>query len=230
MAGIRTRHGRSCRSREGGRCNCSPSYEAWVYSKRDGKKIRKTFATTAEARSWRSDSESAVRRRTLRAPSKVTVSVAAAEWLAGAQEGKIRNRSGHAYKPSAIRGYEAALRLRVLPEFGGERVSNISRVDLQELVERLQAKGLDASTIQTTLMPLRAIYKRPVARGQVAVNPTTGLSLPAVRGSGTGSRRRRKRPLSSPPFPRTTGRCGRPPSTAASDAVSSWRCAGKMST
>jgi hypothetical protein len=49
-AGIRTRHGRSCRSRGGGRCNCAPSYEAGVYSKREGKKIRKTFGTLAEAR------------------------------------------------------------------------------------------------------------------------------------------------------------------------------------
>jgi hypothetical protein len=60
-AGIRTRHGRSCRSRDGGRCNCSPSYEAWVYSKRDDKKIRKTFKSQAEAKAWRADAERAVR-------------------------------------------------------------------------------------------------------------------------------------------------------------------------
>ena len=29
------------------------SYEASVYSKRDGKKIRKTFTSHAEAKSWR---------------------------------------------------------------------------------------------------------------------------------------------------------------------------------
>jgi integrase len=31
-------------------------------------------------------------------------------------------------------------------------------------------------------MPLRAIFRRAVNRGEVAVNPTTGLELPAVRG------------------------------------------------
>jgi len=56
-AGIRTRHGRSCRSRDGGRCNCAPSYEAWVYSKRDNRKIRKTFHNLAEAKTWRADGE-----------------------------------------------------------------------------------------------------------------------------------------------------------------------------
>jgi hypothetical protein len=42
-AGIDKRHQRSCRATSGGRCNCSPSYRAWVYSTRDGKKIRRTF-------------------------------------------------------------------------------------------------------------------------------------------------------------------------------------------
>jgi len=153
-----------------------------VWSKRDNRKIRKTFRELAEARTWRADAESAVRKRTLRAPSKVTIAEAAGDWLEGARKGTVRTRSGDRYKPSAIRGYEAALRLRILPEFGGDRVSNLSRTDLQEFVDRLQARGLDPSTIQTTLMPLRAIYKRALSRGHVAVNPTTGLGLPAVRG------------------------------------------------
>ena len=72
-AGIRTRHGRRCRSLNDGRCNCKPSYEAWVFSARDGKKIRKTFGSLAEAKGWRSDAEGAVRRRTLRAPTAITV-------------------------------------------------------------------------------------------------------------------------------------------------------------
>jgi hypothetical protein len=44
-AGIRQRHGRGCTAQ--GRCKCP--YEAFVYSKRDGKKIRKTFPTQAVA-------------------------------------------------------------------------------------------------------------------------------------------------------------------------------------
>ena len=42
--GIEVRHSRECASNEDGRaCSCKPSYRAWAYSKRDGKKIRKTF-------------------------------------------------------------------------------------------------------------------------------------------------------------------------------------------
>ena len=136
-AGIRTRHGRSCRSRGGGRCNCAPSYEAGVYSKREGKKIRKTFGTLAEARGWRADAEGAVRRRTLRAPTSTTVAEAAEAWLEGARKGTVRNRSGDRYKPSALRGYERSLRLRVIPALGHARLADVTRGDVQALVDKL---------------------------------------------------------------------------------------------
>jgi integrase len=118
----------------------------------------------------------------MRAPSQVTLREAAETWLAGARDGSIRNRSGDRYKPSVVRSYKTALRLRVLPELGGRKVSEIRRADLQDFADRLLGDGTDASTIRNTLMPLRAIFRRAVARGDVAVNPTSGLELPAVRG------------------------------------------------
>src|SRR5205807_2695119 len=48
--------------------------------------------------------------------------------------------------------------------------------------DALTAQGLNASTIGTTLNLLRNIYRRALQRGEVAVNPTTGLEMPAVRG------------------------------------------------
>jgi integrase len=53
---------------------------------------------------------------------------------------------------------------------------------VQDLVDRLQAKGLDASTIRHAIAPLRVVYRRAFTRGEVAVNPAVGLELPAVRG------------------------------------------------
>jgi integrase len=53
---------------------------------------------------------------------------------------------------------------------------------VQDLADRLVAEGLNASTIRNTLMPLRVIFRRALARGEVAVNPTTAIELPAVRG------------------------------------------------
>jgi|SRR5579862_4282098 len=182
--GITVRHHRRCPSHGGGKCGapCKPAFQAWVWSKRDGKKIKESFPSPAAAKAWRADALSGLNRGTLRAPSQVTLREAADAWLEGAREGQIRNRSGDAYKPSAIRGYDAALRNRILKDLGAHKLSEIRRVDLQDLVDRLVAEGLDASTIRNQLMPLRAIYRRAVSRGDVVVNPTTGLELPAVRG------------------------------------------------
>jgi integrase len=158
------------------------SYEAWVYDKRTKQKIRRTFPTEAAAKSWRADGVGAVRRRTLTAPTATTIRQAWEAWLAGARKGEVRTRSGDVFKPGVIRSYETAMK-RVLPEFGALRLSELARVDVQDVADRMLGEGRDPSTIRNTLMPLRAIYRRALARGEVAVNPTTGLELPAVRGT-----------------------------------------------
>jgi integrase len=182
-AGIRVRHSKVCPSRSGGTCQCRPTYQASVWSARESKRLFKTFASLADAKAWRTDAQVALRRGTMRAGSTGTLREAAEAWLEGVKSGAIRNRSGHAYKPSAIRGYETALVTRVLPALGGLRLAEIRRVDLQDFADRLCADSLDPSTVRNTLMPLRAIFRRAVARGEVAVNPTSGLELPAMEGA-----------------------------------------------
>jgi integrase len=181
--GITVRHGRSCPARDGGRCRCDPSYQAQVWSARDEKRLSRSFPTLAAAKAWRHDALVGVRRGTVRASGAPTLHEAATEWLQGAREGSIRNRSGDRYKPSALRGYEQALRDRILPDLGGAKLSDIRRSDVQRLVNHMLAAGLNASTIRNSLLPLRAIYRQALALDEVAVNPTAGLQLPAVRGT-----------------------------------------------
>lgn len=180
--GIAVRHSRGCTTRENGRCSCSPRYQAQVWSVRDKKVIRKTFATPTAAKAWRQDASVALRKRTLQASTPTTLRQAWEAWLGGAKEGWVRTRSGDKYKPSALRGYEQVMHTRVLPEFGGVRLTNLTCLDLQGLADRWLAKGLDPSTIRNTLVPLRALYRRALSRGDVAINPTRGIELPAVRG------------------------------------------------
>jgi integrase len=156
-------------------------YRASAYSARDGKRIRKTFPTLAAAKAWPQEAQVALRQGRMRAPSSVTLREAAREWLKAARMGAITNRSGDAYKPSVLRSYERNMNGRALPGFGGRRLSDIHRSDLQQFVERLMGEGLAASTIHNALMPVRAIFRREVAQGRIAVNPTSGLQLPAVR-------------------------------------------------
>ena len=117
------------------------------------------------------------------ASTRATLADAAEDWLVAARAGIARTRSGETYKPSALRSYEQALATKVLPELGSLRLSAVDRVCGQDLVDRLVAKGLAPSTVRNSVLPLRAIFRRAVARSEVVQNPTLGLSLPAVRGS-----------------------------------------------
>ena len=78
--GIRKRHSKGCGARDSGRCSCNAGYEAWVFSKRDGKKIRRTFVQKAEAKSWRADALGALSRGGMRAAKKTTLGEA---WVTG---------------------------------------------------------------------------------------------------------------------------------------------------
>lgn len=180
--GITVRHRRGCARREGRGCSCQPSYQAQAYSARDKKTLRRSFASLAAARAWRADAQSAIRRGALGAQSPLSLAEAAEAWLTGANAGAIRNRSGAEYKPSVLRSYENSLRRYLLPTLGARKLAAISRLEVQEIADRLLASGLDPSTVRNALMPLRAIYRRALSRSQVALNPTHGLELPAPRG------------------------------------------------
>lgn len=183
QVGIKVRHARSCPAgKSSAACKCKPTYQAHVWSARDKKRIWKSFPTLAAAKAWRHDAYGGLRLGTMKAPTQTRLRDAAEAWLAGVKDGTIRTRSGDDYKPSVVRGYESALRKEILPQLGGARLSDIRRPDLQDLADRMLASGLDPSTVRNHLMPLRAIYRRAVTRGEVAVNPTAGLELAAVRG------------------------------------------------
>ena len=74
-----------------------------------------------------------LRRGTMRAPTQTTLRQAWEVWQTGAKEGAIRTRSGDQYKPSALRSYEQAMRLHVLPDLGAVKLSEVSRVMLQDI-------------------------------------------------------------------------------------------------
>jgi integrase len=178
--GIRIRHARRCRAHEGGRCNCEPSYEAWVFDRRAETKVRKTFPGFAEAKSWRADALSLARRGRFNASSRKTVREAGDQWIEGARRRAILTRSGEPYKPSALRSYDADLRLHVYPEIGGERLTDLQRRDVQALVDRLVGRGLSGSKVRNALVPLRAVCRYAIERDELLVNPTANLRLPAT--------------------------------------------------
>lgn len=177
--GIRKRHTKNCPGRYGGRCRCDGSYQAYVYSPKDGRKLYKRFARESEAKSWRASTKRALDRGTLRAPNGKTLAEAATAWLDGAERGEFRNRSGRPFKPSTVRGYRQCLEDRLLPALGDHKLNEITTSDLQALVDEWQAEAMSAGTIRNMIKPLQAIYRRARSREGVPTNPTRDLELPA---------------------------------------------------
>lgn len=180
-AGVDERHQRACASRSGRRCNCKPTFQANVWDNGTGKRIRRTFATRSAAKQWRSDAQVVLRRGTLTAERGPSLAEAAELWLRDLGDGHLRTRSGDPYKPSAVRGYEHNLRTRVLPELGHLRFRELTRRDVQRLVDALQRAKVAPATIDSALTPLRVLYWHAITRGDIHVNPAQGIEKPAVR-------------------------------------------------
>lgn len=196
--GLRERHSRRCRSREGGSCNCTPSIEAWVYSARksiDGKPVGKIYRTfngkgaLAAAKGWRIDALHAKKGGTLRPATRRTVRQAAEELIAGMKDGSILTKKGKRYRPAVIRGHERVLGLtlgerelaplRVCEVLGDYRLSELDRQTVQEeYVNRLIAAGWSGSTVANHLDPLRVIVRRARRANEIVADPLEGLELP----------------------------------------------------
>lgn len=177
---VDVRHRGTCAIANGGtRCSCEPSYRARAWDPVEGKRIAKQFHTAAAAEEWLKRTEAAIQRGVLRAERPVTFREAAEKWLADADANVALTRSGVAYKPSAVRSYRAALEDRLFDRFGSMKLRDIRRRDVQAFVDELVRAGLAPQTIRNTLLPLRVIFRRALAVGDVEVNPTAGVQLPA---------------------------------------------------
>lgn len=179
--GIRKRHSKGCSARDGGRCNCRAGWEASIYLARESKRVTKTFAQKAEAKSWRAEAKRAADRGTLRATTQDarTLAVALRQFIAGMQAGTIRPKGRERYKPNTIRSYERALRVHIAPSVvAGIKVADVRRRDLQALVDELLAGELSAGTVGNVLNPIQAFYRRAVDRDELTHNPSERIDLP----------------------------------------------------
>jgi integrase len=182
--GVIKRHSQGCRSRAGGRCSCQAGYEAWVYVRRNGQrvKVRKTFKREAEARGWRADAVAAAKRGALRPVrhDARTLVEALEQFVAGMDAGEIRPRRRLAYKPATVRSYGQHLRVRITgSHLGGLRVAEVTRADVQAWVDERLAAGDAPGTVANALCPIQAFYRRAVTQGALAANPATAVDVPA---------------------------------------------------
>jgi integrase len=187
--GIRRRHSKGCGSRQGKRCNCNAGYEAWVFSRREGKKIRRTFPRKAEAKSWRSEAVTALGngRLTSASSDRRTLYEVLVAFVAGMKTGEVRPRGRQRYKPNTARSYERAVRLYLREsELGSLRPAEVRRSDVQAFADELLA-AMSPGSASNVLNPLQAYYRRAVRREELSTNPTEEVDLPAK-----GSKRPRR--------------------------------------
>src|SRR5436190_1502376 len=110
--GIRKRHSKGCSARDGGRCNCKAGWEASIYLVQEDKRVTKSFAREAEAKSWRADARRAAEQGILRmAPrDSRTLAEALRRFIDGMEAGTVRPKGRERYKPNTTRSYDRALR------------------------------------------------------------------------------------------------------------------------
>lgn len=179
--GVVRRHAKSCPAHQGKRCRCSSGWEAWVYLRREKRKIRRTFKTKREAKSWRAEALTAARMGELRQTPKDsrTLYEALVDFIAGMESGEVRPKKKEGYKPNTIRSYERAVRLRYKDsEVGALRPAEVRRSDVQSFADELLAT-VSVHSASNILNPLQAFYRRANDREELANKPTEGIDLPA---------------------------------------------------
>jgi integrase len=180
MVGIAVRHQAGCAASDGGKCRCKPRYRGNVWNPATKKPRHGPWCPTlAAARAWRVDAARAAEHRDRVG---TTVEQALRATLAGVEARTLRNRSGDCYKPSVLASYRGTVDARLVPALGHLPLSAITVPVLNRYVADLLADGLSPSTVRNVLMPLRVAFREAVAVGDVRVNPTLGLRLPASRG------------------------------------------------
>jgi integrase len=123
-------------------------------------------AGVREARRLRVELLSRVGRGERVAPSRVTLSLYAGEWLAG-QAPRLR--------PATYRHYEQDLRLHILPRLGGRRLADISPDDVAGLIGELEFEGKAGWTIRGVLIVFGRVLASAERRGIIASNPVRRL-------------------------------------------------------
>jgi hypothetical protein len=108
----------------------------------------------------------------------VRVAEAVEEFIAAAAEGRVANRSGRPYRPSALRDLRGLLRHHVARDIGYMRLNDVRRGDIQGLLDQLAANRLSESRIRSVLSAVRALFGYAIERGWVERSPATGLVIP----------------------------------------------------
>ena len=139
----------------------------------------------------------------------ILVAEAVEDFIAAAEGGWARNRSGRRYRPSALRDIRGILRHHVVPELGEKPLRDVRPRHIQALLDRLAAEGLSESRIRSVVSAVRALYGYAIEQGQVELSASDQLQIPqqaAPAPTDSGSAWEWTDPVQDAPPPRPAAR------------------------
>lgn len=147
-------------------------WEARVKDPVTGKRRSVYGATRAEARRRLHEMQDRKRGGLIVLDSNSTVEALADWWLAG----PVKRRR----QESTVREYERRLRSYVIPAIGAIKLSQLTVLHVEDMLDALAESGLARSSLQGTKNALSAMLADAVRTRSIAVNVASGAMLPDV--------------------------------------------------
>lgn len=181
--GIRPRHARKCPAHADPMnmaiCKCRPSYQAQAGPR--AHRMTATKPSLSAAIGWKGDIEKAFRDGLLPAAEPISASPTFAEaaesFMRRAESGAALTRSDKRYRSSTLRGYRRTLTIDLGP-IADTPVDQITRGQLNRLVQSMMERGIAPQTVRNAIVPVRAVFRDLMDLEVVTTNPTTGVKVP----------------------------------------------------
>ena len=169
--GVFARHRKACALDRGGECDCSPMYYGKVYDRASRRYIStKRFATVTAAKAARQKLLELMEGGELPQAAPTRLRDAHTRFVEAAREGRVFNKHGRRYKPSAIKDIDECLRVHVIPRLGPRRLTDVRRSDVQRLVDDL-APTMSGSRVRSVVNAIRSLYRWAQDREMVGHDP-----------------------------------------------------------
>jgi len=153
--GVYARHQQRCRTEEGGRCNCKPSYYGIACDRARRKHVgTRRQPTTEAARNARADLQARLDRGEAPATRGVRLTEARERFVKAAREGRALNKHGRRYKRNAIDLIEGRLKHDGEPRLG-RRARKAGLLSTNGLAKRARTQWDAAKLEPITLQECR---------------------------------------------------------------------------
>jgi hypothetical protein len=183
---VYARHQDDCPLRNGGECTCGQvTYRASAKAPdQHSRLLSPEFATALDARDWLRDQRARLTAAIAVADEGPSVRAVIQDFLAAAERGEARERSGAEYTSSRLAQIRGGLAY-VDSEIGSTPLQAVRRRHVQALVDQLHLAGLPSDRIVDVVSGFRDLFVYAIQRDLVDFNPIVQLRLPADDGRTT---------------------------------------------